>query len=151
MMNGVLTEAPPSSIAMLFNSGFINCDIFVNWLHHFQSHVRSFKENLCLLILDNHASHVTLVAIEFCRKHHITYFHCHPHSSHKAQPLDLSFLDLLTDYILLNATTRCTYNKSTDIKHVNRIFYKAYTKAATTSNSVKGFEVTGIPLIKLFL
>lgn len=145
MNDEFLTGAPPSSIAMLSDSGFINCDLFINWLHHFQSHVRSCKENPCLLILDNHASHITLSGIEFCRENHIHLLSLPPHSSHKAQPLDRSFFGPLKRFYSSECDNwMVTYKKSIAIKHVSRIFYKAYTKAATISNAVKGFEVTGI-------
>ena len=48
-------------------SGWINEDIFVDYLRHIVNHTRCSLENTILLILDNHESRVSLQAIDFAR------------------------------------------------------------------------------------
>ncbi|KAG8226082.1 hypothetical protein J437_LFUL006389 [Ladona fulva] len=45
-------------------------------------------EALVLLLMDNHATHTTLEAVDFCRAHNIFLLGFPPHTSHKQQPLD---------------------------------------------------------------
>ncbi|KAG8226083.1 hypothetical protein J437_LFUL006390 [Ladona fulva] len=48
-------------------------------------------EALVLLLMDNHATHTTLEAVDFCRAHNIFLLGFPPHTSHKQQPLDVIF------------------------------------------------------------
>lgn len=56
-------------IAAVSDSGWINENLFVDWLHHFISFAKPTLEKPILLILDNHESHVSLgCAISFVAK-----------------------------------------------------------------------------------
>ena len=59
--------SPAGSIGRATRSGWINEDIFVDYLRHIVNHTRCSLENTILLILDNHESHVSLQAIDFAR------------------------------------------------------------------------------------
>ena len=76
---------------MCSDSGFVNSDLFLDWMKHFQSTVKSCPEDPVLLILDNHSSHISLDVVLYCRQHSIHMLSLPPHSSHKAQPLDMCF------------------------------------------------------------
>ncbi|KAB0803043.1 hypothetical protein PPYR_00013 [Photinus pyralis] len=49
---------------------------------------QTFRKQQVLLILDNHASHLYLPVINFCRDNFITLLSFPPHTSHKLQQLD---------------------------------------------------------------
>lgn len=87
----LMIGAPPNSIAVPYESGWMNGEVFLQWLHHFKQHVQPTETNPVLLILDGHASHKELAVIEYSRKHHIHMLSTPPHTTHKLQPLDRTF------------------------------------------------------------
>nr|XP_034195125.1 uncharacterized protein LOC117611280 [Osmia lignaria] len=91
MKGYLLNNAPEGSIGMVSDSGFINTDLFIEYVHHFKENVQPTKDNSVLLILDNHSSHLSLAAIDYCRNSGIHLLTLPPHSSHKMQPLDRGF------------------------------------------------------------
>ncbi|KAJ4436391.1 hypothetical protein ANN_19023, partial [Periplaneta americana] len=83
-------RTPPDTLGMVSDSGFINSELFMTWLEHFSKHVVPSQQKKKLLILDNHISHCSLAAIEYCREKGIILLSLPPHASHKLQPLDVS-------------------------------------------------------------
>ncbi|KAF2899588.1 hypothetical protein ILUMI_06588 [Ignelater luminosus] len=95
---------------------------------------------------DNHNSHSTLEAYEFCKANYITMFSIPPHSSHHLQPLDITFFGPL----------KKAYNRERDLylksKNLIKIapydmaglFQKAYSKVASMNKALSGFRATGI-------
>lgn len=71
-------------------SGWMNAEIFLRFLKHFQKFVHASKETPALLLLDNHESHRSLAALEFCRNNGIFMLSFPPHCTHRMQPLDVS-------------------------------------------------------------
>ena len=69
LMNGL----PAGSIGECSESRWVNENLFVKWLHHFQSFNGCFPENPVLLIADNHNSHISFEIFEFVRKNRIRY------------------------------------------------------------------------------
>lgn len=99
----LLNGAPPGTKMFVSDSGYINSDLFLQWLKHFQEQTNASKENPILLILDNHSTHQSLDAVLYCRENGIILLSIPPHSSHKAQrtaaffrPLRPSTLRLVT-------------------------------------------------------
>lgn len=66
-----LNGAPPETLGMLSDSGYINSDLFIGWLDHFKQHTKPSLDSPVLLILDNHSSHVNLKTVTFCRDNFI--------------------------------------------------------------------------------
>jgi hypothetical protein len=91
MIDELLAGAPPETIAMCFDLGYITSALFVEWIHHFQEKVKVDTEHPVLLLLDKYTAHLSLEAINFCREHSIHLITLPPHSSHKMQPLDKYF------------------------------------------------------------
>ena len=79
---------PLNCIGKTNPSGWINEKLFIEYLDHFASHTQCSKENMVLLILDNHKSHISLVAVDKCRELGIVLLTISPHTSHHLQPLD---------------------------------------------------------------
>lgn len=139
-------NGPPGSIYHCSKSGWITEELFMIWLQHFSDFTHASTVNKMLLILDNHTTHCTLEAYDFCKERGIVMLSLPPHTSHRLQPLDVTF------YSPLKAAYRreCDlFLKSKNLVKivpydVAEIFYKAYSTAATISKATKGFEITGI-------
>lgn len=86
----LIEGAPPGSVAIGNDNGWMTSDSFLLYLEHFCKHVKATPENPILLILDNHISHVSLQAIYFCREHNITMLGFPPHTTHRLQLLDVA-------------------------------------------------------------
>ena len=90
--NTLKTDAPAGTIFACTDSSWIDSDCFLMWLKHFITSVNSSMENKHLLLLDGHASHTNnLEAIRLARDNGVTMLSFPPHTTHKMQPLDVSF------------------------------------------------------------
>ncbi|CAH2000355.1 unnamed protein product [Acanthoscelides obtectus] len=76
----------------------MTADNFVNCLDHFIKHTKSSKENKCILVLDNHESHISPKALEKCKLNDMHLLTLPPHTSHQLQPLDVSVFGPLKRY-----------------------------------------------------
>lgn len=137
---------PVGALYRCSDNGWSNEDLFLQWLEHFNKFSKPIKDDPVLLVLDNHGSHISLGSYHFCRKNHIHIVSIPPHTSHKIQPLDVSFYGPLKKAF----NNECdkfmranTYRKITpyDIAY---IFNKAYIGVASIEKGVSGFESTGI-------
>lgn len=102
-----------------------------------------------LLLLGNHASHVGIDVINFCKANHITLLSFTPHCSHELQPLDKT----------VYGPFKTLFNQAADkwmkdpLKaglpmtiHIlpKLIKYNAFEKALTSANILYSFQSTGI-------
>lgn len=79
---------PPGSKLSLSDTGYINSDLFLDWLKHFRSFACPGK---VLLLVDGHASHAKSVAVlDYARDKDIIMFCLPPHTTKYLQPLDRS-------------------------------------------------------------
>ena len=76
-------------------SGYIDQDIFLEFLRHFNKHRVHIEGKQCLLFLDGHKSHVNVEAAEFCVESGIELLCLPPHSTHRLQPLDTHYNKVL--------------------------------------------------------
>lgn len=138
--------APPGTLKLISDSGYMNTELFIEWLRHFQSHVKSTTDDPVILILDNHISHCSLQAVTFCRDHSITLLSLPPHASHKMQPLDKGFFAPLKSAFSLECDKWMVTNpgRVVTIKQMAALFHSAYSKVATTRIAEKSFEATGL-------
>ncbi|XP_068907656.1 uncharacterized protein [Tenebrio molitor] len=142
----LFSGAPLGTLKLQNESGYMKTDLFLQYLKHFQKHVRSDLENKVLLILDGHGSHKSVEAIEYCREHGIVLLCLPPHCTHKMQPLDVAvFSPLMSAY---NEEVRLWMKnnpgKIVTLYNVSYLFGKAYRFSATMNNALSGFEKTGI-------
>jgi DDE superfamily endonuclease/helix-turn-helix, Psq domain len=87
--NHFLESGPPSSLGLATPSGWMTSENFVKLLEHIVKQKHCNVENRILLIMDNHESHCSIAAMEFCRENGIDVLTLPPHCSHKLQPLDV--------------------------------------------------------------
>jgi hypothetical protein len=89
----LLDDAPPGSTAEYHLSGWMQTEIFLKWFHSFIAFSKPTERKLLLLRSESRAKSLEL--IELARKSHVVLL-CFPsHTTHRLQPLDVSFMDPL--------------------------------------------------------
>lgn len=141
-----LTGGPPGCVGYAQDTGYMTSEVFLLYLQHFVKHTKPTTEKPILLLLDNHASHVSLPAINFCREHSVVMLGFPPHTSHRLQPLDVAFFGPLKRYYSDACDNFMVSHPGQVIgeKDVASLLRIAYLKAATSGNAVSGFSATGI-------
>ncbi|CAH0723209.1 unnamed protein product, partial [Brenthis ino] len=142
-MNALLMKDSNSNmVACVSDSGWITESIFVDWLQHFKAFAKPSADEPILLILDNHESHISLRAHEFCRKNFIHVLTLPPHTSHKMQPLDLTF----------HGPLKTAYNRECESFMVNHpgtkitaydvvgLYTKAFNRTTSIDKAMNGFS-----------
>ena len=71
-------------------SGWMTEEYFLDFLKHFVEHVCCTHEKPCLLLLDNHKSHIYYKGLDFAKENDIVMLSFPPHCIHRLQPLDRS-------------------------------------------------------------
>ncbi|PNF34161.1 hypothetical protein B7P43_G18194 [Cryptotermes secundus] len=142
----LFTDAPEGTLPMISDTGFINTELFVEWLKHFSSFVKPMKEDPVLLILDNHIAHCSIEAVLFCTEHHITLLSLPPHASGRLQPLCVGFLGPLKEVYAQEADRWLVNNPGAATAEINvgRILRSAYERVANMKIAVRACETTGI-------
>jgi len=146
MNKRLMINAPAQSEGVAQPKGWMNSDFFLQWLRHFIKFAHPSKESPVLILLDGHSSHKTLDVINFCRECNIHLISSPPHTSHKLQPLDRTFMKPFKNayykrcdmWIRANAGARITdYD-------IAGLVGEAFTKVARLDIAVSGFKCTGI-------
>lgn len=126
----------------------MNEETFLKYLQHFVKYTLPSPDKPILLLLDNHASHVSLECITFAKANNITLLSFPPHCSHKLQPLDRTVYGPLKAYYNQAADNwmreRDNAGKSMTIHVIPKLVTYAFPKAMTPENICSGFKVTGI-------
>lgn len=139
---------PPESMIDCHPSGWMQSEIFApTWFNHFLKHSKPSPERPVLLIMDGHSTHVkNLNLVELARQNSVHILIIPPHTSHRLQPLDVSFMFPLSTYYEqeVRSWLRNNPGKVVTINNVGSLFGKAYQRAATTQNAISGFKNTGI-------
>lgn len=146
MSSVLMAGTPAGSVGYPSASGWINSELFVKWLEHFIAFAKPSKEKKVILILDGHASHKTLEAVELCREHGIVMICLPPHTTHQVQPLDKTVYGPLKRnyneecdrWLLKNAGQRITMYEQ------GALFGAAFVKTASMQKAVNGFQSTGL-------
>ncbi|XP_033218287.1 uncharacterized protein LOC117173755 [Belonocnema kinseyi] len=92
MNDQLMIGAPNESVGEAQPNGWMNAELFLKWMKHFVKYSNPTEKDPVLLILDGHASHRDLDVIEFARKSHVHMLSTPPHTTHKLQPLDKTFM-----------------------------------------------------------
>lgn len=137
---------PAGAIYKCSHNGWSNEELFLDWLKHFKDNAKPTEEDPVLLIMDNHGSHISLDSYEVCRANHIHVVSIPPHTSHRLQPLDLSFYGPLKKAfnIQCDRFLRANRFQKISVYDIASIFNEAYMKVATMEKGVSGFSAAGI-------
>ncbi|XP_065677274.1 uncharacterized protein LOC136092644 [Hydra vulgaris] len=146
MRNDFMDNSPPDSVGFAHKSGWMTQEIFLDYLEHFAYHTKLTIADPVLLIVDNHNSHISFSAIEFCRKHSIVMLTLPPHSTHMMQPLDVTFFSPFKTYYSQACDNWMVNHPGRPITEaqVPALVRHAYDRSATTGIARKGFQETGI-------
>lgn len=139
-------EGPPGCIGTAHPSGWMTGTSFLTFVKHFHGHVKSTVEHPCLLLLDNHDSHLSIDVLNFCKENGIVLLSFPPHTSHRLQPLDLSvygpfkrfYFSAVDNWLISNA------GKTITIYDIPSLVNTAFSSAMTPKNIVAGFKSAGI-------
>ncbi|GLV44537.1 hypothetical protein CBL_12116 [Carabus blaptoides fortunei] len=139
--------APPTSIVTISDTGYINSDLFVEWLKHFQKHINCNVGNKVLLLLDGHTTHSkNLQACEFARKNGIVLLQLPGHTTHRLQPLDIAFFGPLQTYFTQAQEAFLRLYKGDKIyqTQMSKLLNEAYGRAASGGIAESAFRASGI-------
>jgi hypothetical protein len=142
----LIDQAPTGTIGFCSKNGWIEADIFFEYVKHFVKHVKCTKNNPVLLILDGHSSHTkNLRMIDFARDHGLIVLSIPPHTSHKLQPLDRGLFKSLKSAYNAACTKWMRSHPGRQITafQIGALFAEAYGKAATVENACSGFRAAG--------
>ncbi|XP_033180906.1 tigger transposable element-derived protein 6-like [Mastacembelus armatus] len=126
-------------------SGWMQEEDFLLFLNHFAKHTKVSPEKKVLLLMDNHSSHLSVKAIDFCKEKGIVLLTFPPHCSHKLQPLDCSVYGPFKKMVntASDAWMKMNPAKTMTIYDIPNIV-KTALSAATPKNIRAGFQTTGI-------
>lgn len=142
----LIKKAPFGTLQLCSDSGFINTELFLEWLTYFQKYTGPSKDDPVLLILDSNTSHCSIRAIDYCNDRHIILLSLPPYSSHRTQPLDVAFFSSLKAEYARQCEMWLAKNPGRVITmmQVGKLFGTAYNGTATIAKAVEGFRTTGI-------
>lgn len=142
----LLRGAPPGTIYAVHPSGWIQQNLFTEWFRHFINCVKPSQDDPALLILDGHYSHTRNVdVIILARENHVSIVSLPPHSTHKMQPLDKTFMGPLKIYYSEEIRNWIRVNqRAVSVFEISELLGKAFIKSQTAEIAINGFRVTGI-------
>ncbi|GBM73477.1 hypothetical protein AVEN_6801-1 [Araneus ventricosus] len=95
MIHVLMRGCPDGAIGRGHPSGWVQNNLFTEWLVHFIEKTCPTEQRTVLLILDGHSSLIRNPnVIDLARENHVTIISLPPHSTHKLEPLNRTFMGL---------------------------------------------------------
>jgi len=145
--DSLLEGATPGVTGTVSETGWSNAAIFRDFLqNHFLKFVPiNSAEHPILLLMDGHATHVSVGLIDWAKQHHIILFILPSHTFHILQPLDVSCYGPLQKMYNHECHKRIRQSSSVITRYnICEIACGVYQKALSSENLVSGFRKTGI-------
>jgi len=146
MQTTFLENASCGSAGLANESGWMQQAEFVSFIEHFIQFVRPSKDYPALLLLDNHASHLSITALDLAAENGITLLTFPPHCSHRMQPLDVSVYGPVKTYYKSQCNTwqKAHAGQVLEIRHIPQLVCSTLRYALVPQTIIAGFEKTGI-------
>ena len=148
MKPNLMDHCVPGAVGTCTKTGWINEQVFSEWFDHFMKEVQpKTHQEPILLIFDGHASHTrNLDVIQKARENNVILLCLPSHTSHRLQPLDVSFFKSLKSKYdeQVRLWLRNHVGRALAEDRVAEIFGIAYQEAASVKNAVSGFRRAGI-------
>ena len=148
MKPSLMDHCVTGAIGTCTKTGWINEKAFSEWFAHFLKEVQpQTKPEPVLLIFDGHASHTrNLNIIEQARNNNVVLLCLPSHTSHRLQPLDVSFFRSLKSKFdeEVRLWLRNHAGRRLCEDQISELFCHAYQKVASIKNAVSGFRKSGI-------
>lgn len=125
---------PTGSIVEISDTGYINTELFVSLLKHFQCYVKFSVNEPVLLLLDEHTTHSTnLEALLYAKENGIIILQLPGHTTHRLPPIDVAFFKPLGLYYIQcqEKWLRQNYGKTISQFQVTSLLNDAYGRATT--------------------
>lgn len=127
-------------------NGWTTNDTALEWLEHFEKHTKPRQLGVYrMIVLDGHASHMSVAFDTYCLDRNIISISLPPHSSHLTQPLDVGVFGPLKraygDEINVFVRAGITHITKDDFFSA---YHKAYDKVVTKKNIQSGFRGAGL-------
>ncbi|XP_065681865.1 uncharacterized protein LOC136095355 [Hydra vulgaris] len=92
VLDSLIDDAPPGTIGRCSKSGWVDTNLFMDFIRHFVIHGNCSTTNKCLLILDGHKLHTkNLDLLNYASINRLHILSLPPHTSHKLQPIFFLF------------------------------------------------------------
>ena len=142
----LLRDCPAGSVGYPSPNGWIDHNLFLSYIEHFVKFTKPTASNPVLIIMDGHQSHKSLKVIEFARQNFVTLVTIPPHTSHRLQPLDLTFFGPLKKAVWHEMDKWMTSNPGKRITDYDQCsqFTPAYMRVASVEKAMNGFSSAGI-------
>lgn len=142
----MIKGAPHGTVGAATPSGWISKDVFLKYLQHFVLHASPTKEKPVLIIMDNHDSHISLVAVDYAKKNNVILLTFPPHTTHRLQPLDRCVYGPLKKYYNDGCRAWLLHHpgKRITIYDIPEILGQAYPLAFSSNNIISAFRKTGL-------
>ncbi|XP_055527388.1 uncharacterized protein LOC129720003 [Wyeomyia smithii] len=147
MNEALKVGAPERSIFACNESVWSTTNTFSTWFDHFVAKTKPTEKSPVHLILDGHSSHTENVEVlEKAEKEQVRILSIPPHTSHRLQPLDVTFMGpLKSSYTkALEKFQKENIGKTVKIFNVAAVINSAYSASASISTAKNGFQATGI-------
>lgn len=142
----MIKNTPPGTLGLATPTGWMNTAIFPEVIKHFIKHTNTTKENPCILIMDNHESHLSLEALDLAKTAGVHILTLPPHTSAKLQPLDVGIYGPFKTFYNAAIDSWMLRNpgKPVTIYDLGEIIGSAFQKAMTPRNITNSFAKCGI-------
>ena len=137
----------PEALYGTSDSGWMTGDLFYDFLKVVSGKMEDANiQHPVLLLVDGHASHVTLRAAQFCEEKDIILYSLYPHASHIHQPCDLALFGPMKQVWKeeVHKWQLEHLGESFAKKSFPTVFKKTWQKTAIPENAIKGFQKAGI-------
>ena len=137
--------SPPGSLCHATRLGWINEEIFMDYLQHIIRNTRCTPQHKISLIMDNHESHICLKAIEIAKANGIVLLTIPLYTSHRLQPLDRSVYGPFrgTYSRAMDGWLQSNPGKTVTIYDIPSLVNQSKMSAVIPRNILSGFQRTG--------